>query len=386
MKIRRITLENFMLFDKLEAEFSPHINIICGENSTGKTVLAKALYACAKCRRNAQNAQEQGSALFAYQRAESMKKEPNHLDLRHPAYWRDFLSPGLTGAFRPENGDILRLSNRYSEEQTFLAADFFGDNLTKDESLWVWWKRNGHVSRSAVPELPKSNASDIVYIPTREMISVMENFASLYEDYHIPFDETCYDLTRLLDRPQKKKLPDALQAVLKEIETILGGKLVQRGKTFYLDMGAAGEIEMSLISDGWRKLATILNLIGSGTLSDGSVLFWDEPETNMNPKMTQKVVNILVALAAAGVQVFVVTHDYFVQQYFGLAAEYGEQYQKDNKDLQYRFFSLNRDSATGPVTIEWADRLVDLKHNAVSEEYDALYDREMGLIYASDAE
>ena len=44
MKIHGVKLENFMLFDKLDAEFSPNVNIICGENSTGKT-------ACSGCRK-----------------------------------------------------------------------------------------------------------------------------------------------------------------------------------------------------------------------------------------------------------------------------------------------------------------------------------------------
>ena len=43
MKIRGVKLENFTLFDRLDVEFSPNVNIICGENSTGKTSLLKLL-------------------------------------------------------------------------------------------------------------------------------------------------------------------------------------------------------------------------------------------------------------------------------------------------------------------------------------------------------
>ena len=48
MKIQRLDLQDFMLFHKINADFSPNINIICGENSTGKTALIKLLYSCVK--------------------------------------------------------------------------------------------------------------------------------------------------------------------------------------------------------------------------------------------------------------------------------------------------------------------------------------------------
>ena len=46
-----------------------------------------------------------------------------------------------------------------------------------------------------------------------------------------------------------------------------------------------GNIEFSLLSEGVRKLALLWILIPNGTLSSGSVLLWDEPETNLNPKL-----------------------------------------------------------------------------------------------------
>ena len=48
MKIKRLQLKDFMLFQNLDIPFSPHVNIISGENSTGKTALIKLLYSCMK--------------------------------------------------------------------------------------------------------------------------------------------------------------------------------------------------------------------------------------------------------------------------------------------------------------------------------------------------
>ena len=125
-----------------------------------------------------------------------------------------------------------------------------------------------------------------VYIPPKEIISATENFVSLYDDYHIAFEETYYDLARLLERPLRKGPNTMVQnLVMKSFEKIVNGSIVQKDRNFYLKVKGAGEFEMGLLSEGYRKLATIMYLILSGSLSKDAILFWDEPETNMNPKM-----------------------------------------------------------------------------------------------------
>ena len=44
MKIESLNLNNFMLFESLDIDFSKNINIISGENNTGKTAIMKVLY------------------------------------------------------------------------------------------------------------------------------------------------------------------------------------------------------------------------------------------------------------------------------------------------------------------------------------------------------
>jgi recombinational DNA repair ATPase RecF len=43
--ITKLELKNFTTFEKLDIDFSPRINVIIGENGTGKTQLLKAGYA-----------------------------------------------------------------------------------------------------------------------------------------------------------------------------------------------------------------------------------------------------------------------------------------------------------------------------------------------------
>ena len=48
MKIESLNLNNFMLFESLDIDFSKNINIISGENNTGKTAIMKVLYSTLK--------------------------------------------------------------------------------------------------------------------------------------------------------------------------------------------------------------------------------------------------------------------------------------------------------------------------------------------------
>ena len=358
MKISGVKLENFMLFEKLNAKFSPNVNIICGENSTGKTALIKLLYACAK-----------HDATGIHSGDIPRKPFPSKLACVF----------GLGNS-----GDIRELVKYSSENQSKVVIDYANGiqwmfTIGGDNAFYSWgdsWND------------PKNESFSIVYIPPKEMISATENFTSLYEEFHISFDETYYDLTRLLDRPRKKTLSQIMEKVAQNMETLIGGRIRQKGNVFYLDMDGIGELRMSLVSEGYRKLATLLNLVSTGSLSDGAILFWDEPETNMNPRMVEPLVKALLSLASAGVQVFITTHDYFVQQYFGLAAEYGEKYQVGTGNLEYRFLSLSKSRTSDgeeSISLESASRLGDLERNPIAEEFDAVYDREQGLIYGDNA-
>ena len=210
------------------------------------------------------------------------------------------------------------------------------------------------------------------------MISSTEHFQSLYDEYHIDFEEMYYDLTKLLDRPLKRGANTAEQnKVLSSFENIIDGSIVRREKKFYLKMKGSGEFEMGLVSEGFRKLATIVYLISSGSLDKNAILFWDEPETNMNPKMMKYIAEAVVELAKMGVQVFITTHDYFVQQSFNLISAYP----KMNKDnLVFNFVSLYKNEE-GKIQYTSAERVSDLEHNSIMEEFDALYMREQDIIY-----
>ncbi len=101
-----------------------------------------------------------------------------------------------------------------------------------------------------------------------------------------------------------------------------------------------------------------------------SILFWDEPETNMNPRMVRPVIQALAALAKMGVQIFVTTHDYFMQQEFNMLTVYPE-LNPDNLDI--RFISLYKEEKTNELKYEMKNTASELEHNAIMQEFEMMY-------------
>ena len=239
--------------------------------------------------------------------------------------------------------------------------------------------RASKIATLILPKMEHTASPDhtAVYFPPKEIISATENFTSLYEEYHIAFEETYYDLAKLLDRPLKRgKNSDEQNQVLANLDEILHGTTVQHDKKFYLNAENGGEFEMGLVSEGYRKLATITYLIRNGCLNANSVLFWDEPETNMNPGMIRPLVDAMIQLAKLKVQIFITTHDYFLQQYLNMYMAFPE---SNTDQIDIRFFSLFFED--GAIKAEAADTISELQHNSIMEEFDAIYNREQGFIY-----
>ena len=101
-------------------------------------------------------------------------------------------------------------------------------------------------------------------------------------------------------------------------------------------------------------------------------------KTNMNPKNDKTSRRCNHRIIKMGVQVFVTTHDYFVQQCFNLAATYSNYSKDEKRKLDYQFISLYKDQSE--IKSEYFPYLHDLEHNAVIEEFDQLYDREQELL------
>lgn len=353
MKIKNVDIQNFMLFQELNVDLSRDVNVIFGENSTGKTALMKLLYT-------------QAAVL-------SKLGRELHADQTKAAVEGAFAKK-LINVFKPSNNALLRLVTRTGATRASIHTVFDND---ADVRLSFSNKQINHLDY----QLDRGVETEFtpVYIPPKEIISTAGTFCSLYERYEIGFDETYYDLAKLLLWPlQKGRDSEEKNSVLTLFSDIMKGNISQDNDQFFLKIQGDGNFEMNLVSEGYRKLATLMYLVMSGGLANNSILFWDEPEANMNPKMIYPVAKALINLSKLGVQVFVTTHSYFVQQAFNMAAVY-QDHEADEHPMDIRFISLFRNE-DGRVGVQTADRLSDIQYDPIMEEFDEVYDREQRLI------
>ena len=154
------------------------------------------------------------------------------------------------------------------------------------------------------------------------------------------------------------------------LQKITEGRVTLTEDKFYLK-NASGNFEFHLVAEGIRKIALLWQLIKNGTLEKGAVLFWDEPEANINPIHIPVIVELLLELQRSGVQIFISTHDYILAKYFEVKA---------TTDDQIRFYSLYKSGKA--VECEVNDNFRDLKHNWIMKAFnqllDEVYDKNLG--------
>ena len=342
MTLTRVRLERFTAFSHLDLELSPGINVFVGANGTGKTHLMKACYvAC-----------------------EASKPDVNFMDKLVRVFMPSGRRPGRLVKRQVGRAkgtvEVHRGNRKLSASFSTLVKTAASDNV-RVTGLSDW--RRGRIKS--------------VYIPVKEILANAPGFLSLNAERETHFEETYADiLTRaylpILRGPmdeQRRRLMDHLQ---REIE----GKVIIRNEEFFL-YNKQGNLEFSLLAEGIRKLALLWLLIQNGVLQGGSVLFWDEPETNLNPKLFGVVMDILLELQRAGMQVFLATHDYVVLEELDLRKREGD---------AVAFHSLHREKSTGEIACNTASSYLEIEPNAIAEAFTDLYDREIARSLAGVAQ
>lgn len=142
----------------------------------------------------------------------------------------------------------------------------------------------------------------------------------------------------------------------------MGGKveLTDAGR-FYLNVNGVN-MEMHLVAEGLRKLATIARLIATGSLIDKGFLFWDEPEANLNPKVIKLIARTILHLCQNGIQVFIVSHSLFLMRELDILLQSSE-----FKGTEARVFGLHREGSD--ILVQQGDTIDDIGQiDALQEE------------------
>lgn len=348
MKLTDLKIRNFTVFDQADFSFAPGINVFIGENGTGKSHVLKALYAIL---RGARDQQPDKSEAERWQRER------------------------LAEIFKVGGGDVSAVSSlvRFGKED-------------EGATLWVTAEPDAETKLKidqrgelVLAEQSWPARAEATFLPARDVLAMCEGFVPIYERHRISFDESYRDVCLALEQPElrgpEKQVADELA---KPLRAMLGGEVSRENGRFHVDFGA-GKHEAHLVAEGLRKIAALVQLVGNGSIHGGSVLLWDEPEANMNPRLIAKLAPALHGLAAGGVQLFIATHDYLLSHKLSLVGEYDVE-----PRVEMKFFSLYRQGPIDPVQVEAASTLADINNNAILDEYArhseeerSLYQREL---------
>lgn len=345
--LRQAEFQNFTCIPNATWNFASGINVIVGENGLGKSHVIKALYALLKVQADAK-------------------------DLSKATLEKAYAEK-LVSVFRPES--LGRLAKRrQGRERCELSLV-----LSKQEyGCKIGFATNAKTQVDVIDAPTKALSQSPAFLPTRELVTLCPWFLPLYDNYHLEFEETWRDTVSLLGNPALRGPREKdVSRLLAPIEAAMGGNIVVDSKSgrFYLQAAGEGRMEMPLVAEGLRKLAMLARLISTGTLLRQGYLFWDEPETNLNPKLIKTLAASIAAVAASGVQVFIATHSLFLlRELEMLMAE------PTRSTSSSRWFALfAKDDA---IRLEQADQVDDIQHLVMLEEELAQSDRFMQLGHA----
>lgn len=335
MILKKVKLEHYTVFESAQMEFSPGINVFIGENGTGKTHLMKLLYAACKS--------ADKKITFSQKLVYTMLPDDykiNRLITRMPGNHK--------ANVRVTAGELVEKKDRV------LAISF--NNKTKKYDAEVsgkeGWEESFAYNRS-------------IFIPAKEILSHSYNLNAASEMNNVRFDDTYLDIINAakIDISAGRN-SGTRDAMLKRIQEMTHGTVVYDAKKdeFYLKSGNSKQ-EFSLVAEGIRKMALLWQLVKNGTLETGDILFWDEPEANINPTYISIIVEMLLELQRSGVQIFVSTHDYMLASYFEVLKE-------ENDAILFHSLSSNPD-----LRYEASNKFGELKNNPICVAFDKLLDR-----------
>ena len=340
--LERIEFQKFTAFEDLTVTLSPGINIFIGENGTGKTHILKAGYAACDILKGGDDT-DLDTIRFAFADKINRVFYPSG---RHIGR--------LVKRSRGRRKGDLKVVRRFEKDKVGYLHLYISNQMKVPERARVvlrrWNKR------------PLKTA----YIPVKDMLANAPGFIALNEYREVHFEEVYVDIIRNASLPPlRRPTEEKRKKLLGKLQKAMEGKVTIKNEEFFLK-NKQGDLEFTLLAEGYRKLGLLWLLIQNGTLSKDSILFWDEPETNLNPKLMRAVVEVLIELRRLGVQILLSTHDYVILKEFDL---------QTNREDKLTFHGLYRNPESGEIEISTCNEYLKIEPNAIDDTFGDLVDR-----------
>lgn len=321
--IKKLELQNYTVFKKASFQFGKKLNILIGENGAGKTQILKLLYAIL-------------TLLPLYQKEEKLffahMVESKDLELFKAIFKIDIIAELVNLEYRNKKTKILEHQKVLDDHGK--EIDVIRLNLANVESNnKIYFENNGKSYKydielkykdvlvsnmrntKNISAFPTDLIPEVLFLPTRELLTIYPNYQSLSKKFHLPYDQTYDDTIVALGLPYEKEKVAEYEMIITKLEKAIDGRIFLRNEKFYFHPNSAlpeQDFDINMTAEGWRKLGMILQLLRNGGLHSGMSLFWDEPEANLNPQLIRLIANIIVELSKLDIQIFIATQSLFL--------------------------------------------------------------------------
>jgi len=337
--IDKLELQNFGKIGSVNFDHFSNINLIIGENGTGKTFLLKALYAAVR-------------SMEEYQRGDDVRSI------------NEILAEKLRWTFQIEKlGDLVTkgaddpLNVRVSLKDKELEYRFGQDSTRKLVNV-------------SGPSAPKEGNS--ICIPAKEVLSLFSIILKSRDiDKTFGFDDTYYDLVRALQiSPSIGKNYTVFSKSRKIVSNVIDGKVEYDNDTgkWYYKNSKNQKFSIGSTSEGVKKIAIMDRLLANGYLDKNSIIFIDEIESALHPDAICQFLDMIDSIANdMGIQVFITSHSYFVIKKLYLIAL--------QRKGDVTCISLNRDDAP-----QVFDMYEGMPKNSIIDTSVRLYEQEINEV------
>lgn len=291
-RIDKCELTNYGRVGTVSIDNFSNINLIIGENGTGKTFLLKALYSAVR-------------TMEEYKRGDA-NRSVNDILIDKLRWMFQVDKPGdiVTKGADGQATCKIALGDRALEYQ-------FGSDCNKKLNILN------------APSTAKEGNS--IFIPAKEVLSLFSIILKSREiDQVFGFDDTYYDLAKALRiAPSRGKNHTVFARSRKIVSKIIDGKVDydDSNSKWYYKQGNQ-KFSIGSTSEGVKKIAIMDRLLANGYLDDHSILFIDEIESALHPDAICEFLDVIDIIAnEMGLQVFISSHSYFVIKKLYLIAQ-----------------------------------------------------------------
>lgn len=262
MSIQSIGLKNFTVFKDLRLDVSSGINVFIGENGTGKTHLLKALYAACEITKNKSLGANFLEKCFKnHGSVDFFKSDKNReLDvyLKADCNNKEYIAVILTVPV------VTTIKNAKSNVDSVISND---KTELKGGSYHI------HLQENVI--------FDSTFIPCKDMLTHSDGLPTMADKYKVPFDKTLTNIIITATNWTLNDPPDIAIRILPVLEKMLDGKIIFDHGEFIVQKKDGRIVNFAVEAEGFKKIGLLWQLLMNGSISEDSILIWDEPEANL---------------------------------------------------------------------------------------------------------